>query len=237
MENFEHDENMIYVECKIQDNGSGIDEQTMKNLFNPFTQSTNQNRPLATKGHGLGLYICKNLMKLMNGYITVESDIGAGTIFRVAFPYHPDTRRASQKSIKIDLVSTERGYGIMVVEDNRINREIVKRMLTQERYQVFAYENGQDAIAGFVQHYNEIDLVLMDLHLPDMKGSDSAKIFRNFEGELTQGNNKIVPIIAFTASTVASELSEAIDSGMSGVIIKPFIRKDFLARLLQIIDT
>lgn len=227
------DPDIIYVECKIEDNGSGIDKQTMRHLFDPFTQSTDQNRPLVTKGHGLGLYICKNLMTLMNGHISVQSQMNVGTTFKIIFPYYPDTRRYSQDSLYSELAMVPRSRGVMIVEDNPINRDVVKRILTLEDYTVYAYENGKDSILGFRQNYELIDLVLMDLHLPDMGGNDIAVLFRQHEVMLHIDESRRVPILAFTASTLPGELSEALESGMNGFLTKPFIRKDLLSKIMQ----
>jgi signal transduction histidine kinase/CheY-like chemotaxis protein len=222
--------NRIIV-IQVADDGIGMSDEQQRNLFQPFTDSK--------KGHGLGLYITKMLVELMNGSIEVQSKLGVGTRFTVYLPYHENLERRNSAAESFHLENDPmskslRNYGVMVVDDNRIIRDLVNRILTQAEYVVFSCANGQEAIDVYQEHHNTVDMILLDLNYNDQTAGyiGDGSMIANEIRTLESSQQLIpVPIIAFTASVSKTELEEAMKAGMNGVILKPFKNKDLLQKV------
>jgi PAS domain S-box-containing protein len=234
--------NNVLVHCRVIDSGIGIDPESLPNLFKPFSQNRNS-RNSGIKGHGLGLFITKNLIRLMDGQIKVQSD-ESGTTITFTLPYRPYAERKlsnafsqhnSMRESETALDTLGPPLTIMIVEDNHITRNIVKRILEKHNMKVYAVANGQSAIDAYTNLSLELDAILLDLYLPDMSGVDVLHQIREMQA-LTLNDNvsylKPAPVvIAFTASGE----SETISSVFDGVIYKPFRQDDFMVKLRQFI--
>lgn len=218
----------IVVHCKVIDSGIGIDLESLPHLFKPFSQiRTSHNSGI--KGHGLGLFITQNLIRLMDGQIEVQSD-HSGTTITFTLPYRPFLQETERKNSAAHIVdSTAQGpmITVLIVEDNHITRNIVKRLLERNNMKVYAVANGQSAIVEYSNLCLELDAILLDLYLPDMTGVQVLHQIR----EMQTQNSALPVIIAFTASGE----TETISSGFDGVIYKPFRQDDFMIKLHQFI--
>jgi len=211
----------VTVLFDIADTGIGISENNMDKLFKSFSQIDNSN----TKqfgGTGLGLVISKQLIKMMNGEIWVRSKAGVGSTFSftVVFDLGEEQQdSAMQSHINTKEISgTENNtamYTILLTEDEEINRKVGIYYLQKAGYQVIAASNGKEAID--LLKNNEIDLILMDVQMPEMDGLSAAKQIRLLEAS----KSRSVPIIAMTAYTSKSDQMKCIEAGMNDYLAKP----------------
>lgn len=200
-----------YVEFQIEDNGIGIAEADQDKIFEKFVQvGRNEND---YQGTGLGLAIVKRLLTLFNSDISLESKVGVGTKFKftIAFDHDPVKTIEIINNIKVDLSSSQI-FKILVVEDNKINQTITKRIIEKNNCSCVMVEDGFQAIE--ILSKENFDIVLMDINMPLMNGFETTRKIR-IKGIKT-------PIIALTAFTKDEITEEAISAGMNDIIIKPF---------------
>lgn len=216
----------------VADNGYGMSPEYVKKIFQAFTREedsvTNK-----IQGTGLGMAITKNLLDLMGGKITVESEKGKGSVFTVDLelqigdqerkPHqHPETELSDKQNIL-------EGMHILVAEDNEINAEILTELLDMEGATCEIYENGRLAVDAFGRSaVGQYDLILMDVQMPLMNGYEATKAIRN----LSHPSALTIPIIAMTANAFAEDIREALDAGMNAHAAKP-IDMAVLAQTVQ----
>lgn len=204
------------IQIKIEDNGIGIPEEYLEKIFEKFVQvDVNLNEQY--KGTGLGLSIVKRLVDLFKGEISVVSEIQKGTEFTVKLPYVKADSKVILKQFNIsDSKSNKTHLKILIVEDNKINQMVTKKLLDKSEHVCKIAENGQEAI-NLVKK-NNFDLILMDIHMPILNGFEASKKIREL-GITT-------PIIALTASDKNEIINEMAINGISDVLVKPFEIKD-----------
>ncbi|MDN4501592.1 ATP-binding protein [Alteromonadaceae bacterium BrNp21-10] len=206
---------------RIQDSGVGIDEQVLPNLFRNFTQADNS---ISRKfgGTGLGLYIVKLLLKLMNGEVNVQSKLGEGTCFEASLKL-PVCRAQNEASADTELVPDLTAKRILLVEDNDINRLIAIEILSIAGANVVFAVNGQEAINKL--ETDTFDVVLMDIQMPVMDGCEAMSIIRATPKWDT------LTVIALTANAMTHEIEQYRQLGFNDHVAKPF---DHL-HLLQVV--
>ena len=200
-----------YIEFQIEDNGIGIASIDQDKIFEKFVQvGRNEND---YQGTGLGLAIVKRLLTLFNSEISLESTIGLGTTFKftIAFDFDPDRTNQIIKNIKVDLSSSQI-FKILVVEDNKINQTVTKRIIEKNNCSCFIVDDGFQALE--ILNKETFDVILMDINMPLMNGFETTRKIR------LKGIN--IPIIALTAFAKDEITEEAISAGMNDIIIKPF---------------
>ena len=207
----------LYFE--ITDTGIGIPEDKLATVFDSFSQgSIEVNRKYG--GTGLGLTIVKKLIKILGGNIQLKSIVGEGSSFYFSLNFPISTLQESQLEdkplVKYD-ASKLMNKKILVVEDNKINQMITKKMLLSKGITCEIIDNGEEAID--VLKNKIFDLVLMDVHLPGINGTIATETIRRF-------NNK-TPIIALTAISLLENRDLLLSFGMNDVITKPFIPDEF----------
>jgi CheY-like chemotaxis protein len=200
-----------YIEFLVKDNGIGIAAVDQDKIFEKFVQvGRNEND---YQGTGLGLAIVKRLVSLFNSTISLESKVGEGTTFKftIAFDYDPDKTNEIINSIKVDLTSSQI-FRILVVEDNKINQTVTRRIIEKNNCSCAIVNDGFQAIE--ILEKETFDVVLMDINMPLMNGFETTRKIR-LKGIKT-------PIIALTAFAKDEITEEAISAGMNDIIIKPF---------------
>ena len=204
------------IQIQIEDNGIGIPEEYLDKIFEKFVQvDVKLNEQY--KGTGLGLSIVKRLVDLFKGEISVKSKINEGTIFTVKIPYIPaDSEVIFKKNTVLDTKNSKTHLKILIVEDNKINQMVTKKLLDKSDHTCKIGENGLEAIELVKKH--KFDLILMDIHMPVLNGFDASKRIREL-GVLT-------PIIALTASDKNEIINEMAINGINDVLVKPFEIKD-----------
>ena len=218
-------ENELRFICKIKDSGIGIASDELPNLFDEFSQA-DASTTRKFGGTGLGLSICKKLCELMNGSISVESELGKGSCFTVEITLLEGTsqdttashdKHLEQKLHEVNEDSSFVGRKILLVEDNEVNQIVAKYMLDQLNLCTDVSINGIEAIERLQQ--NTYELVLMDCQMPQMDGYEAtARIRRGEAGD----RNKNIPIIALTANAMKGDKEKCLEAGMNDYLAKPF---------------
>ncbi|MDR0987175.1 MAG: response regulator [Ruminococcus sp.] len=203
--------------CEIMDNGIGIKKDDMSTLFNAFEQADGG---ITRKfgGTGLGLTISKKLVELMGGEITVISEKGEGSVFKIELPFswgEVIVQKPERQSIIEQYNWT--GKRILLVEDIEINREIVLGLLHETGVTIDFAENGKIAVDKYLANPDAYNIILMDIQMPVMDGITAAKRIRN-SGYITAER---IPIYAMTANAFREDEEKCFRAGMNGHIPKP----------------
>ena len=211
----------------ITDNGVGIRPEDQSFVFDRFyTQEQSYDR--IAPGAGLGLAICKNLVEMMGGTITLKSAFEIGSMFTVSLPYRTSTERNLHipATSKLSDTSSLKGKYILLVEDNEINRLIVYEMLKSEGIIVHEAHNGQEAVE--LAQAQKYAAILMDVSMPIMNGIDATRTIRS-----TSGPNQKTKILGLTAHALAEEQERFITSGMDDCLNKPVSQTTLLNALVS----
>jgi|GEM_PF-2827088 len=208
------------VRFVVSDTGIGISTENQAHIFDRFTQ-VNGGSGRTLGGAGLGLSIVRELVEGLGGRIEVESKQGAGSAFTVVLPFEEISdaftsrnQDGAAQSLDISL----RGSKILVVEDNEINRFVIRCLLEKWGACIEVAGNGHRALE-FLREQS-FDLVLMDIQMPEMDGYDTARAIRRDLGLLD------LPVLALTASTLTEDRDRITDAGMNDLIFKPFDPND-----------
>lgn len=213
------DDVTIYFE--VEDNGIGISKEMQESIFEGFEQGSIQiNREYG--GTGLGLTIVKSLLGLFNSKIELESELGNGSSFFFEIV-------AKSKDTLVDEISFEisekdydfKGLHMMIVEDNKINQVITKKMLSKKEITSDIASNGTDAIE--LARNNTYDGILMDIHMPGISGEEATIEIRKFDIK--------TPIIALTAISLDDSLESFYAAGVDDVVTKPFKPEVFYQKI------
>lgn len=214
---------MAYYQFVVEDTGIGIREEFKKHIFEPFTQE-NQGARTHYNGVGLGMSIVKKLVERMGGDITIESQIGEGSVVQVTLPIQVDEAWSAQSVDETrNLYNSIAGMRILLVEDNEINCEIVEFMLEDAGAEVVTANDGKAAVDTFMaSEPGAFNCILMDLMMPVMSGYEAARVIRAMD----RPDAKNVPIIALSANAFEEDVTMAKDAGMNEHLAKPVdIRK------------
>ena len=208
--------NLVDLVLRVSDSGIGIPEDKIHFVFESFTQaSSSTTRKYG--GTGLGLAITKKLVEMQGGSIEVKIREGEGSIFSVTLPFVLSEKDHLDEDMLMKATfQSLAGLRVLVVEDNLVNQKIVSKFLMKWNVNVDVAENGKIAVEK--ARRSRYDLVLMDLHMPEMNGYDATLEIRKMENN----PNKDIPIIALTASAFIEDREKIYTYGMSGYIIKPF---------------
>lgn len=217
--------NKYNVKFEVEDNGIGISQEKQESLFESFNQGSVQiNRKYG--GTGLGLSIVKGLIGILKGKIYMKSKLGMGTTFTFEIPMEYSEKVISSKRVDFTTKTKDLDLSdlqILVVEDNKINQMITKKILTKMGLNCIVVDNGEDAVDK-VKNEN-FAVVLMDIHMPGISGIEATKRIRKFDKEQT--------IFALTAVTLEDKMHEFEEAGFDDIISKPFKQEDFEKKLYQ----
>ncbi|MCL5130392.1 ATP-binding protein [Algibacter sp. L4_22] len=210
---------------EVEDNGIGITQEKQDHMFESFSQGSIQiNRKYG--GTGLGLSIVKGLIEILKGQIYLKSEIGKGTTFYFEIPIEFSAIKEAQE-VKADYFEGNKeeldlkNVRILVVEDNKINQMITKKILTKMELQCEITDNGEDAVEKIKA--NDYNIILMDIHMPGISGIEATKRIRMFDKDLT--------IFALTAVTIEDKMHEFDEAGFTDIIPKPFKQDEFEKKL------
>lgn len=216
--------NKITLHFEIEDNGVGISKKKQKSIFESFSQASLQiNRKFG--GTGLGLSIVKSLLELMGSRIQLESQLGKGSKFWFDLVLEISAQGATEEEGAKQLAENEysilENRHILVVEDNKINQMITRKILEKRNIICQVADNGMDAIK--LVESNDFDVVLMDIHMPGISGIEATQEIRKFKPDL--------PIIALTAVTIEENMDEFFRVGFTEIIPKPFKTEEFFEKI------
>jgi len=209
-----------YLTCSIEDNGIGISQENLSNIFNSFSQAdTSTTRKFG--GTGLGLSISKHLVELMHGSISVSSEINKGTIF--TFTIELKEVGSKVTNLPTNLKSMQEYHfniesKILVVEDNKTNQMLMKMLLLDLDLECDIVENGLEALDRVKS--KEYNIILMDENMPIMNGIEATKNIREL-------GFKSIPIVAVTANALKGDKEKFLAAGMNDYLSKPINTKEF----------
>ena len=230
----------VQLQAVVADTGIGIQPEFLPQLFSPFSQA-NKAHISAEEGSGLGLAIVKNLLDALHGSISVQSELGKGTVFTIELTVPictlPDTEPYYKLSDKKSLPEERpedmlKGIRILVVEDNKLNQEVVCSLLEMSGIEWEVAEDGLAAIKKFSsQPPDHFQAILMDVRMPIMDGIEATQQIRSMQRPDAQH----IPIIALTAEAYVNEREHILSSGMTEYLAKPVQPKKLLNLLQKII--
>ncbi|MBC6612108.1 response regulator [Hymenobacter sp. BT507] len=206
----------VAILFRVTDTGVGIEPEFLARIFQEFSQ---EDASVTRKfgGTGLGLSICRNLVKLMGGDVQVSSQKNQGTVveFTLCLPIGATTDLLPQTILPEDSAIRQnlRFKHVLLVEDNRFNRQIARTFLQQAQVQVTEAENGEQAVE--MAQAQPFDLILMDIQMPVLDGYGATAALRQ-QLQIT------TPIIALTANAIKGEREKCLAAGMNGYLAKPF---------------
>jgi PAS domain S-box-containing protein len=212
------------IEFYIKDTGLGIPTEKLKSVFDRFIQVDITNKR-AFQGAGLGLSISKAYVEMLGGTIWTESEEGKGSTFYFTIPYNilEKNNELDNESIVVEDDNKIKPLKILIAEDDAISKLLISKIISRYSKTILTASTGVEAVETCLNN-PDIDLVLMDVNMPEMNGNDATRLIRQF--------NKDVIIIAQTAYGLLSDREEAIVSGCNDYISKP-IDIDKLRELIQ----
>ncbi|MBD3276764.1 MAG: PAS domain S-box protein, partial [Candidatus Aegiribacteria sp.] len=228
-----NDAKKTVLQFSVSDTGVGIPPAKLENIFNSFTQAD----PSVTRrygGTGLGLAICRNLVNLMKGEITVESQLDQGSTFTFTAEFLTSRKEQNMDEDTDEdqedvTIPNSKNLRILLVDDSPDNRFLIKAFLRKQPCLLMEAENGRQAVQKY--QLKRWDLILMDMQMPVMDGYEATRRIRKLEEEKGLQHT---PIVALTAHTINTEVQKCLDSGCDVHLAKPVSKKG-LIRLISTI--
>ena len=213
----------LYVE--VGDTGIGMDEETLERVFRPFERAAQE---INSEGFGLGLFITKALVKVLDGSIEVESRPGKGTTFCLSFPLSETTGEPETEELPVQSATILPKH-VLVVDDDSILLKITEDMLGRNGVECTTCQNAKEAILAL--NRLDYDLVLTDIQMPVTDGFGLLRLLRNSD----IGNSRTVPVAVMTARG-DGDSGVYMKSGFCGCIHKPFSSKGLLAFISSVTE-
>ncbi len=221
------------VKIRVSDTGVGMDEETTTRLFKPFVQA-DDSTSRKFGGTGLGLSITRKLAELMGGEATVTSEPGRGSEFNFSFlasEAAPKHRVVSEgvnpnEDEARTLLKTQR-MRLLLVDDHPINRQVASLFLRPFNMRIVEATNGKEALAALATE--PFDMVLMDIHMPIMDGTEAIRAIRTSDEAYAH-----VPVIALTADAMTGDKERYLAMGMQGYLSKPIAERDLISEITRV---
>jgi len=210
----------IIISFSVEDSGIGIDKADQSRVFDSFWQGPNNDETKQLSGTGLGLTICKRLLNLMGSTIVLESEKGIGSKFSfdLGFSYAEKPVPAAKNGGSS--VNDLKGIKVLLVEDNKINMMVAKKILTGFKATVTSAYDGREALDN-MENDNGFHIVLMDLDMPVMNGYTAIYEMKKIYPK--------IPVVAVTASLVDQQMrADLLASGFKDCVVKPYQPEDLL---------
>ena len=227
----EDDAENIILKFQVADTGMGVDLDKQELIFDAFSQA-DASSTRRFSGTGLGLAICKKLVALQNGTIIVESQPDEGSVFTVVIPYLPATE---ERVIQVKQVTGKpnveqiKDKHLLLVDDDEYNLQLTRMMLDEWGFHYDQVRNGLDAMEMVL--HNNYDLVLTDIHMPEVSGLQLTRYIRSIEDK----QKSTIPVIAFTANVMKDDLDNYLKSGINDFLLKPFTSAQVLEKILKVL--
>ena len=216
------------IQFFVQDTGIGIRKEDKKMLFQRFSR-VDKRYTHETRGTGLGLVICKNIVEIMGGEIEFDSIYKKGSNFYFTLPYNKVEEKHEQKSSStVQVNSNHNIVTVLIAEDDDINYMFIHEFLSEYKFKLIRAVNGEDVISKLNEN-PDISIVLMDLQMPVIDGIEATKRIRE--------TNKDIPILAQTAYAFSSERKACIEAGCNDYISKPIVQEELLEKINKLLST
>lgn len=212
-----------YILLTVRDTGCGMDQATLENIFTPFFTTSRIDEKNAARA-GLGLTTVHNMVSSMNGHIFAHSTPGKGSTFEICLPQLPDDRPGNRKVTAADPDRGEKR--VLFIDDEPAITEMASHILTQSGYKAHFFIDGNEALQYFRQHPHDFDIIITDLKMPHISGSELASSCAAI--------NPDIPIILTTGFSEKISLASCRQWGVTTVITKPFSIGQLLATLEEL---
>jgi CheY-like chemotaxis protein len=209
-----------YVLLTVTDTGTGIDKEIMGRIFDPFFTTKERGR-----GTGLGLASTYGIVKGHRGYIDVSSRPGKGTTFKIYLPASEKRVLEAFKHLDRLVTGTET---VLLVDDEEAIRQVGRELLEAMGYRVLLASNGEEAIELYGSHNKDIDLVLLDIVMPQMGGGETYEKMKQI--------NPDVKVLLLSGYSIDGEATEILERGCNGFIQKPFTMKELSGKIREIVE-
>jgi len=215
----------VKIFFEVKDDGIGIPKEKQIKVFESFYQEHTKSEN-SYKGTGLGLSIVKRTLNIMGGDIAIESEINQGTAFSFELMFSKNSYTLETELEYDKIVKGLTGKCFLVVDDNKINQLVTKKILNQFNIKSKVIDSGEKAIE--ILKNENFDCILMDLHMPKLDGYETTRLIKEF--------NKDIPIVALTAASTEEVEAKIINSNMNGYVLKPFKTIDFLETIYKALN-
>jgi PAS domain S-box-containing protein len=209
-----------YVKLTVVDTGTGMDKKTAERIFDPFFTTKERGR-----GTGLGLASAYGIIKGHGGYIDVDSKEGKGTTFTIYLP-------ASDKEIEEPARAFERfatgSEKVLLVDDEADIRQVGRELLEAMGYEVLLARDGKEAIEIYRQNSGDIDVVLLDMVMPNMGGGETYDRMKEINAE--------VKVLLSSGYSIDGEAREILERGCDGFIQKPFDLRQLSGKIREVLE-
>ena len=209
-----------YVLLKMRDTGAGMDKDTADRIFEPFFTTKEMGR-----GTGLGLASAYGIVKAHEGYIDVDSRKGHGTTFSI---YLPASKRRVREAVGTPDKVVKGTETVLLADDEWVVRKASQDLLEAMGYQVLIARDGKEAIEIYKDRQDEIDIVLLDIIMPNMGGSETYQALKEM--------NPDVKVLLFSGYSINGEASEILEMGADAFIQKPFNMKELSGKIREVLD-
>ncbi|GEO40923.1 hypothetical protein SAE02_50710 [Skermanella aerolata] len=210
------------IEFAVMDSGIGMTSEQLRRIFQPFVQA-DETTTRRFGGTGLGLAISKRLVEAMGGTVRVTSMPGEGSVFLVRIPASICQPPAYAEEAEADEPAVRETRRVLLAEDNAINRMLVERILEQDGHEIVSVPDGRLALlevaeTGLRSEDNPMgyDLVLMDMHMPEIDGPEATRAIRALGGPAS-----LIPIIGLSADAMSEQMDQHMAAGLDGYLTKP----------------
>ena len=214
------DKEEVSIRFLVKDTGAGIPLEEQDTIFDEFTQVK---RASHKGGTGLGLPIVNKILHILNSKLLFESVLGKGTTFNFTLALQEGSMKDMEDTVLPHNFDSLKNKKVLIVDDNKINRLVTQKVLTLYNIRFDVAKDGLEAVEKVKN--DVFDTVLMDINMPNMNGFDASKEIRTF--------NKVVPIIALTASTYDTLGDQLSDFGIDDAIVKPYDTEMLLNALIR----
>ena len=214
----EQEEGFASFLIEVRDTGIGMKQEFIdKYIFKPFERDES-GEVSKTEGNGLGMSITKSILDVMGARLTIESELGKGSVFRIYVKLKIDTNIMEDIQDEVAKIPNISGKRLLIVEDNEINMEIILAVLERTKAETTKAWTAEEALELYGNsEEGYFDLILFDVQLPGMNGDEAVRILRGMERK----DAKQVPIFAMTANAFAEDVENSIQSGMNEHLSKP----------------
>lgn len=217
---------------KVKDNGIGISKEFQEHMFEVFTRESSASAS-GVEGTGLGLAITKNIIDMMGGKISFESEVGKGTEFTVELTLKTGEENTKSYTEDSDDEVQLAGKKILLVEDNELNQEVARTILEESGLDVEIANDGLEAVEKIIAAEDDrYDIVLLDIQMPQMDGYEATKRIRAMKESIKSK----IPIIAMTANAFDDDKKRALMAGMDGHVAKPIDVSELMKALSAVLN-
>jgi CheY-like chemotaxis protein len=222
-------EKICLVKIKIIDTGIGISKEKVDIIFDDYVQA-DENVAAKFGGTGLGLGITKRLVELHKGTIVCKSVLKEGTTFNISIQYEYSATRYQSTNVGTFKKIENKVLNIIVADDNKMNVLVAEKLIKKSlsKANVLVASNGKQVIE-LLEKNKHIDVVLMDMKMPEMDGIEASKLIRQ------SADYYQLPIIAMTAATSDAEIKQCLDAGMNDYLSKPFYKDELLSKIQNVL--